>query len=350
MPSKILRMSLLNNLKNSFLLNFLSSPPDEEIIPNFTNDLIYHNLKNRKNSSKDWLFNLNHHEFLKNIQNYPALKTYKPEKVSYEFNSLGFRSIEFENNNSAFPKILYGGCSYTEGTFISQEHIWGNILNSLLFNNSNMPFYNCGLLGNSINAIVRQLIVLLNISNFKPDLIILCLPSFERNEIIYLDEQNKNSALNFVPNKPLHKYRGNAEHKEFDEFLNRMIHSCNDRSFLTILKDSALNFLLLDLFLTANKIPYIITTWQIHRLDLFAKIMMDLGLSDNFIDAIFPKHYFNNNGLLHFNDIILEKNYEEDIALDFLHPGPNSHFAFAKDLYQKGKDKIFQKLNKEYSF
>lgn len=80
---------------------------------------------------------------------------YKTKKITYEFNTEGYRTPEldtFTDNNF----ILVIGCSYTAGIGLAYEDMWSSVLSKRL----NIPVMNLGMPGMGLDA------VLLNLQNY----------------------------------------------------------------------------------------------------------------------------------------------------------------------------------------
>lgn len=74
---------------------------------------------------------------------------YLDDVQEYRLNSYGYRGPEFNSNTD----LLFAGCSFTYGTGIPEDGIWG----SLIAQQMNMSYNNISSSGASIDWIVRQL-------------------------------------------------------------------------------------------------------------------------------------------------------------------------------------------------
>ena len=54
-------------------------------------------------------------------------KDFSPESISYEFNSFGYRSDEFDETGSA-PALMFIGCSNTLGIGIPWDALWTTLV------------------------------------------------------------------------------------------------------------------------------------------------------------------------------------------------------------------------------
>lgn len=94
--------------------------------------------------------------------------------ISYKFNSNGFRSIEFTDNNA----IAFLGCSFTIGVGLPQQNIFPEIVASSL----NLKCYNLGIGGASADTCFRLAYYWL--SKIKPKIVVCMAPSLHRLETI----------------------------------------------------------------------------------------------------------------------------------------------------------------------
>jgi hypothetical protein len=79
---------------------------------------------------------------------------YLDNPISYEYNSTGFRSNEFDKGKG----LVTLGCSFTFGTGLHLEEVWGSKLAEKL----KLPLYNLGSAGTSINTSYRLLLTYLD--------------------------------------------------------------------------------------------------------------------------------------------------------------------------------------------
>jgi hypothetical protein len=114
---------------------------------------------------------------------------YSPEAFNYTFNELGFRCDSFDNMKSADKRILFMGCSQTEGIGVPVEHTWANILLRKIrkeFPDTNIPYWNIGLAGCGYDSMTRAIYNLVDV--LKPQLIFCLFPSPYRREIMKQNE------------------------------------------------------------------------------------------------------------------------------------------------------------------
>ena len=112
-------------------------------------------------------------------ENFKLLKHYNwiDKTIEYKFNSLGFRSIEFDDT----PNIIFLGCSNTQGIGIRQEDRW----TELVANSLDLSCFNLGIGGTSADTAFRLLYAL--IGKLRPKLVIFREPPGIRIEINYED-------------------------------------------------------------------------------------------------------------------------------------------------------------------
>ena len=98
-------------------------------------------------------------------------------KITYRYNSHGFRCDEFDNRTCA----LALGCSFTEGTGLPIEMTWPTYLSELL----DMHVWNLGSGGGTIDTVFRTLEYY--IDKLYPKMVFLLLPPKDRLEYCSID-------------------------------------------------------------------------------------------------------------------------------------------------------------------
>jgi hypothetical protein len=68
------------------------------------------------------------HQKFRNSSDYDSI--YDTLEISYDYNSLGYRTKEISELDKEF--FLVFGCSYSEGTGLAVQHRWGDVLSDLL--------------------------------------------------------------------------------------------------------------------------------------------------------------------------------------------------------------------------
>lgn len=110
---------------------------------------------------------------------------YNETSITYDYNSHGFRTAEFDLTSSK-PNILFLGCSHTEGIGLKVEDTWVHKVSK------NFPSHNCynfGVGGGSPDMVARFLYNTCKI--FKPDAVFIMWPCslrFETYETFLIDE------------------------------------------------------------------------------------------------------------------------------------------------------------------
>jgi len=140
---------------------------------------IRHHNYNVRNRTLLWSGTDSQANFLENCKHSGKLETLRKlgwldtECITYNYNSHGFRDIEFDERECG----LALGCSYTEGVGIPQETVWPRILGQL----TNIYVWNLGVGGSSLDTCFRLLDHWL--PAFNPKFIVLCLPPGGRTEV-----------------------------------------------------------------------------------------------------------------------------------------------------------------------
>lgn len=106
-----------------------------------------------------------------------AVSNWQKDSFTYKYNSCGFRSQEFNRNDSELV-LLTLGCSHTVGVGIPQHKNWPEQLCSNYF--PDYVVYNAGLGGASADTVARLAINMIPI--IKPDIVAIMWPSLHRFE------------------------------------------------------------------------------------------------------------------------------------------------------------------------
>ena len=139
---------------------------------------------------------------------------YRPEDFAYTFNSDGFRCDEF--TSEADIRILFVGCSYTEGIGLPVSEIWPTyILNKIRVlpenQNKKIPFFTVAVGGSSVDAMARRLVQYIDV--IKPTHIIFLVGHFLRREYCF----QSNVLASWTPNQPEDSTRISLSHICSDE-------------------------------------------------------------------------------------------------------------------------------------
>lgn len=280
------------------------------------------------------------------------LITYKPEDVSYSYNSHGFRTEEYNNED---VDILALGCSFTEGIGIKNEDIWINKLANYL-NLSKVA--NFGIGGCGIETLSRAAHYAINVVKIKPKIIIAFFPHLYRTEGFINNLDFSEPIFDFLPQQPFFSRNGyeqewqnyvknlnikNRLHALIKEviFLNTLSKSINAKfiwhtwaSFLDcsnlmnkINEDELIN-LRNNNILTFNNNNGEYSVGIFDTLKFIApEEVLTTALSDK---CLWNFKYSDCFSYLKNISKFTEELPKEQIARDFMHPGPLSHLVFAK--------------------
>ena len=206
------------------------------------------------------------------------------ESVIYEFNSLGYRSVEFEDLDTF--KVCSYGCSYTFGLGIRQEDTWPEQFKQLLGAvKGEVTNFNFGLPATSADFIARMIHSSIPVIN--PNLVLVLFPFYGRSEY-------------FEPDGSMRKrYPNNKLDKEYYEIWGN--HHDFRNNFMK-------NFFFIKYFLELHNIPWLCTTCD-------DSITDELRTKDNYA-----------------GDFSLVEN---DWARDMSHPGPLSNKRIAELFFKK---------------
>ena len=311
---------------------------------NFWDDYNFGYLKSISNKVEQWN-GPDCEETFKKVEKNPKFTTYGKSDFFYVRNSHGFRSENFDNEDDV--KVLYAGCSLTEGVGLPAEHTWAYFVNSAIGAElgRKLKMYNIGYGGFSIDSIVRFTYLTIKNGIFKPDVVLLLLPSITRNEILFQNIYNQTQMYNFI-----------STFDNVSEPQLRIIHENQMKAFIPTqrLHETFRNLLFLKEFLDAREIPFFFQTWDNTRLD-FGKNMF-LGFSDALSIAA-PKdlrqHIVPSTMIFDFDKVATKypQPFKQNIGRDGMHPGPNSHWNFSKEFYaglqkKEAFKKVFEKWKK----
>lgn len=108
----------------------------------------------------------------------------QPNAITYEFNSHGFRSTEFDH----CANFIALGCSQTVGVGVAQHQVWSNIVAQHL----DLACWNLAVGAGSMDSCLRLLYHYIDL--LKPQLVLLLRPVMHRVEIF-----NHTKILNLLP-------------------------------------------------------------------------------------------------------------------------------------------------------
>ncbi len=110
---------------------------------------------------------------------------YGPTDIEYKYNNYGFRCDDFESWEKHPFRILYAGCSMTEGIGLPLKDIWPTLLHNKICETYGVkiPFWTVASGGTGIDQLVRHIY---NVKDLlRPQIIISYLPSKERRELAF---------------------------------------------------------------------------------------------------------------------------------------------------------------------
>ena len=303
--------------------------------------------KNLRNTTDRWSGMDDHKTYIRLQQQNTT--TYTEDDFFYKFNSLGFRSDEFDNTEDI--KILYAGCSITEGTGLPVNHIWGSFLNDQISKETNKPikFFSVARGGTSIDTIIRYAYIAIEHTDFKPDFVYFMLPSVIRRELIFA-EHGSVYTENFIPGFPP------PDSQPHNRSASAYVHLDALINYRQSYNDCFRNLLFMKYYLMSKNIKWAFSFWNDElRPDQVTSAMGMEEDSDPSLPMELIDHYI--EGGLAFDSMIYEYGssaehkgafefvFPQSIARDGAHYGPNSHYNFAKNAYQYlSKKDYFQEL------
>lgn len=258
----------------------------------------------------------------------PHNKTYGKNDIVYSYTSRGHRAghgpSEFEDARE-YKNLMVSGCSLTEGVGLPEDHIWHSFLTEMLCEHISSPIakLNLGKGGRSLDAAIRYIYVAIEHDNARPDMVYFLFPPISRKELIMTDDENIPyiwDYLGYLPSDPPHNAKVTYEAMTKNINYRQLYHDCF-RSLLFI-----------KYFLQSKNIPWFFSFWSN---DLSAPDIAAQTENIN-IDCSMPeelqKHYID----AYLRDKTLhEKLFDQTIARDYAHPGPNEHYDLAKQMYQQ---------------
>lgn len=148
---------------------------------NFVPNSIFHK-KTYANFSGEWLSDYEHDQYLKNQASIDEY--YHATSVNYCYNSLGYRSKEFDQLDGDF--LLAMGCSHTEGIALPEKDIWCSVLADMM----DLDLINLGAGGQGLEFICYNTDLYLRNNLPLPKLVVIQHP--ERARIIYAEKHTHN--------------------------------------------------------------------------------------------------------------------------------------------------------------
>lgn len=222
---------------------------------------------------------------------------YKPDSITYKYNSLGFRCDEFDVPSE--KSVLFLGCSITEGIGLPQEVIWPTLLLDKIktYTGFNLSYQNLALAGRGIDCVATYI---LWFSKFKPiDFVYIYIPSLYRRDYFFQSNECKIWGPNFK--KP--------EAKSFE-------HLFLDDHFAFYQSRRSLNIIDLVRQITNCNIIMSGLPWSDFNFDLNHYSLFDEFPKLNFVKSLIKV---------------------KDLARDSLHFGPSWHKDLSEFMWQHTK-------------
>jgi hypothetical protein len=146
-------------------------------------NFLYPIRKQLKNITCDFIGGDTDTQYKENLKN-PQYKDLIPtEYFNYKYNNYGFRCDDFTDYNQHKYRILFLGCSDTEGLGLPLKESWAyKLLHRINEDfNQKIPYWNISMAGSGLDQQVRALYQLNDI--LKPHIIIALFPDSSRREI-----------------------------------------------------------------------------------------------------------------------------------------------------------------------
>lgn len=288
------------------------------------------------NNTHDWYSMDSEELFKQNAKRLKSVNTYSETDIKYTFNEFGFRSVPFTDESHKDFNILFGGCSITAGVGLPEEHIWTSQISEMIQNDlepaAKIQNFNISLGGRSIDSVARHLYQVITKNLVRPDLVLLNLPPIWRKELaIY--ENGYADIIHYIPSV---EYK-NSVHKRYSSFV----------SDLQSFHEAIRNLAFISMTLEKENIPWMFSFWDDHEVSydnsadpknasyyLWRELPTDLinnyaGDLSMCMDSLIASY----SGRHQKDRPFWEKKFEQEIARDLAHYGPNSHYEFAVRMY-----------------
>ena len=115
-----------------------------------------------------------------------AIKTkeipYGPGDITYRYNNYGFRCDDFFDYHTTPYRVLFAGCSMTEGIGVALDDLWAKQMHRMICDKLGVqiPYWNVATAGAGLDHLVRYLYNLKDL--LRPQIVISYLPSNVRRE------------------------------------------------------------------------------------------------------------------------------------------------------------------------
>lgn len=278
------------------------------------------------------------------------LITFRPGDVNYQFNSHGFRCNDFDNTDKV--KILYSGCSHTEGVGTPLELTWPSQLNKLISNETQQKvnYYNVAGAGASSNSAIRMVYVTVRSGIFVPDMVMMLLPSPLQVEFIKEYQSGCLQPYNF---SSIFEQKSTGFGLVDDHS-----HALNYSTAIQMLYNTLKDLIFLADYLKEKGIPCFFDTWYPGKFRLLKnsdEAITYFDLLQNHTSKIIKGSFVHgdsiNEGLVvdsfdqrvEFKDrdwpIDIKKPYAQNVARDGYHFGPNIYWLYANEIFNELKKK-----------
>ncbi len=240
------------------------------------------------NVTCDWKIADNEKQYLKVKDTVP----YGPDDITYQHNSEGFRCDEFEHWSKHPHRILFAGCSLTEGVGLPLKDTWAKLFHKKVCDHlgTDIPFWSIARGATGIDHMVRYMNHYMDM--LRPQLVISYIPFSERRERWFNDFYGPWSI-----------------EKDSQAFL-------DDRY---VLYQTEKNLTMIDLILERYQ-SYMICSTVDHKFDL---------------------DYMNLRNIKQCKEYI----HRKDLARDGIHAGPLTNIEFSNLMFNRFFEVINQKIN-----
>jgi len=132
------------------------------------------------NKKRKWFPSDTRKQYLIAKEKYKIL--YGPNDIEYKFNNKGFRCDNFEDWTKHPYRILFAGCSMTEGIGLPLEDTWAKIMHKKICKHLKIkiPFWSIAAGGTGLDEMTRYLYHYFDL--LRPQIIISNLPEINRRE------------------------------------------------------------------------------------------------------------------------------------------------------------------------
>lgn len=294
-------MGFLANLKNKNIeMKLRANVPEEHRMSFMDNAWDTLRMSRFANKSMQWFSSDSKDNFKKTSE-----QLYDGESFTYDFNSWGYRSDEFEFE-SDLPALMFNGCSFTMGTGLPFEMTWPYKLKQLLEKEIGSPikYYNIALGGKSVDYVTRTAFL-------------------AKKELPY------DFSIYYLPNTA--RFEWAKDHVSYDVIIQGIDRIFNEKEIPGILSLMNEEYMTMRLLQTVSYIDmletdYLWNCWAVHDWTRF----------NDFGGNRFWKTKFNATGT------------NLDKARDLMHWGPKTNEAFAHNVFEEHGKHIAKVLVKKY--